>query len=71
MSAKCPTCGRAVPPASEAHPFCSSRCRLVDLGRWLDEEYRIPAVDDDDEPSPEPPTATPPSAAAPPTRLRD
>jgi len=23
-------------------PFCSQRCRLVDLGRWLDGEYRIP-----------------------------
>ena len=23
-------------------PFCSERCRLVDLGRWLDGEYRIP-----------------------------
>jgi endogenous inhibitor of DNA gyrase (YacG/DUF329 family) len=22
-------------------PFCSSRCRLIDLGRWLGEEYRI------------------------------
>jgi endogenous inhibitor of DNA gyrase (YacG/DUF329 family) len=24
-------------------PFCSDRCRLLDLGRWLDEAYRIPA----------------------------
>ncbi len=23
-------------------PFCSSRCRLIDLGRWIDGEYRIP-----------------------------
>ena len=25
-----------------AYPFCSERCRLVDLSRWLDEDYRIP-----------------------------
>jgi endogenous inhibitor of DNA gyrase (YacG/DUF329 family) len=24
------------------HPFCSPRCRTIDLGRWLDERYRIP-----------------------------
>jgi len=24
-------------------PFCSDRCRLVDLGRWLDESYGVPA----------------------------
>jgi len=72
MSAKCPTCGAPVPPASEAFPFCSSRCRLVDLGRWLDEEYRIPAVDDDAEPpAPPPPAPAPPPTPAPPPRLRD
>ena len=26
-----------------AYPFCSERCRLVDLGKWLGEEYRVPA----------------------------
>jgi uncharacterized protein len=24
-------------------PFCSERCRLIDLGKWLGEEYRVPA----------------------------
>jgi len=28
--------------ASSYVPFCSRRCKLVDLGKWLDEEYRIP-----------------------------
>ena len=48
---KCPTCRRPVSkdPArpSKLFPFCSERCHLVDLGRWLGEEYRIagPAVD--------------------------
>jgi endogenous inhibitor of DNA gyrase (YacG/DUF329 family) len=26
-------------------PFCSLSCRLIDLGRWLDERYRIPGAD--------------------------
>jgi endogenous inhibitor of DNA gyrase (YacG/DUF329 family) len=40
----CAICGRPVPPRSEnrAFPFCSDRCRLVDLAKWLGEEYRIP-----------------------------
>ena len=27
-------------------PFCSERCRLIDLGRWLDEVHTLPAVPD-------------------------
>ena len=40
----CPICGRPVAPrpANLAWPFCSDRCRLVDLGKWLGEEYRVP-----------------------------
>lgn len=36
-------------------PFCSARCRDLDLGRWLDGAYAVPAVevDDDEDPSPE------------------
>jgi endogenous inhibitor of DNA gyrase (YacG/DUF329 family) len=26
-------------------PFCSARCKLIDLGRWLGEEYRLPDAD--------------------------
>jgi endogenous inhibitor of DNA gyrase (YacG/DUF329 family) len=40
----CPTCGRPI-EWSEAfpfRPFCSDRCRLIDLGGWLSEEHRIP-----------------------------
>ena len=39
----CPTCGRAVrwEPASNWRPFCSERCRLIDLGDWLDENHHI------------------------------
>ena len=70
---QCPTCRGPVPPASEAFPFCSPRCRMIDLGRWLGEEYRIPAVEDEDDdgrsspPEPTPPAGqgTPPGATPP------
>lgn len=44
----CPTCGKPVPwtEASRWRPFCSERCRLIDLGEWIDETRRIPADDD-------------------------
>jgi endogenous inhibitor of DNA gyrase (YacG/DUF329 family) len=28
------------------YPFCSAKCRKIDLGRWLGEKYRVPAQDD-------------------------
>ncbi len=34
---------------AEYHPFCSRRCADVDLGRWFNESYAIPAVDPPDE----------------------
>jgi len=45
MSAQhCPTCHAEFDPAqSSTMPFCSERCRLLDLGRWLDERYSVPA----------------------------
>jgi endogenous inhibitor of DNA gyrase (YacG/DUF329 family) len=41
---KCPQCGRLTYFSSENpfRPFCSERCRLLDLGQWADESYRIP-----------------------------
>lgn len=39
---KCPSCNKVLTDAMrEAPPFCSARCRQIDLGRWLNEEYRI------------------------------
>lgn len=39
---KCPICGRPVDFFAEPlGPFCSSRCKMVDLGKWLGEDYRI------------------------------
>lgn len=43
MSIRCPMCGRWFEQEeSSAMPFCSSRCRSVDLGRWLKESYGLP-----------------------------
>jgi endogenous inhibitor of DNA gyrase (YacG/DUF329 family) len=41
---KCPTCRRPVEwsEASTYRPFCSDRCRLIDLGAWLTEQHKIP-----------------------------
>jgi uncharacterized protein len=54
---KCPTCGKLVDPAAPAVPFCSERCQLVDLGRWLKEGYSVPVVEppDEEDESPEGP----------------
>ena len=38
----CAVCGKPVAPGSQFRPFCSPRCRQVDLGRWLAEDYAIP-----------------------------
>jgi endogenous inhibitor of DNA gyrase (YacG/DUF329 family) len=38
---KCPVCKKLHQDNDKYFPFCSSRCRLVDFGGWLDEEYRI------------------------------
>jgi endogenous inhibitor of DNA gyrase (YacG/DUF329 family) len=48
MESKCPVCRRPVKTTSQGKPedakyfpFCSQRCKLVDLGAWLDGRYRI------------------------------
>jgi endogenous inhibitor of DNA gyrase (YacG/DUF329 family) len=55
----CPTCGQPVAwtPESRWRPFCSERCKTIDLGAWATESYRIPAAerDEDDAPAPPPP----------------
>jgi endogenous inhibitor of DNA gyrase (YacG/DUF329 family) len=38
---KCPICGKDVQPGSREAPFCSERCRVIDLGNWAAEKYRI------------------------------
>lgn len=41
---QCPHCGKPVvwSDASPFRPFCSERCKLIDLGEWFDETHRIP-----------------------------
>ncbi len=40
---KCPQCGKETTwEGNPSRPFCSERCRLIDLGAWAGEEYRIP-----------------------------
>ena len=44
---RCPLCHREFDKASSpALPFCSERCRTIDLGRWLGESYGLPVVPD-------------------------
>jgi endogenous inhibitor of DNA gyrase (YacG/DUF329 family) len=40
---KCPTCGKKVEwdQSNPYRPFCSERCRLIDLGEWAGENHRI------------------------------
>ena len=44
---RCPTCGKPTDPLFR--PFCSKRCKDVDLHRWLAGSYAIPAVEADDD----------------------
>ena len=58
---KCPTCNRQVDwQDNPFRPFCSERCKLLDLGKWVSEEYRVPGkpvpdenYGEDDEEQPE------------------
>jgi uncharacterized protein len=47
----CPTCGAPVEwsAASPNRPFCSDRCKLIDLGAWAAEEHKIPAHEESDD----------------------
>lgn len=43
LQAKCPICRKvSIHGTNECFPFCSERCRLIDLGQWADEKYVIP-----------------------------
>jgi uncharacterized protein len=44
----CPRCGRpaAFSPQNKWRPFCSERCKMIDLGDWASERYRVPADDE-------------------------
>jgi len=55
MTVKCPSCRKPVEYGTPDFPFCSERCRLIDIGRWADEEYRIPLEPAGPEPQPNEP----------------
>ena len=65
LTVNCPHCGQPVEwlPAQRWRPFCSERCKLMDLGAWASESYRIPVPDhlddleDDHAAAPLPPDA--------------
>ena len=48
----CPRCGAQVAWSTENpyRPFCSERCKLIDLGDWAMEKFRVPAEEDKDAP---------------------
>lgn len=44
MRIRCPMCKTVIADAPDDHPsrpFCSARCKLLDLGNWFDEGYRV------------------------------
>jgi uncharacterized protein len=49
----CSECGK--PSARETYPFCSARCKDIDLNRWLKGAYVITARDDEEEGDGDPP----------------
>ncbi len=51
-SVLCPACGKGVEwsAANPHRPFCSGRCKTIDLGAWAAERYRVPVAEDKDEP---------------------
>ncbi|WP_040661882.1 DNA gyrase inhibitor YacG [Nitrococcus mobilis] len=53
VTVHCPTCNRPVEWSQHSpyRPFCSRRCKLIDLGAWLDGSHRIPGSELDGESS--------------------
>lgn len=47
----CPTCGKKVEwiEQNKYRPFCSERCKKIDLGAWAEEKYTIPAAPPDED----------------------
>jgi uncharacterized protein len=46
---RCPICKNPVEPGAEDSPFCSERCRTIDLGKWASGQYVIPSPIQDGE----------------------
>jgi uncharacterized protein len=54
---RCPTCDDWVAPGTAWRPFCSERCKGIDLGHWLAGRYKIPGREDDPDGTPAPRSA--------------
>ena len=52
-SPRCPTCNQPLGDDPQARPFCTERCKLLDLGKWLGEEFRVASVEDPYDPGEE------------------
>ena len=53
-AAKCPRCGKETAFAGNPfRPFCSERCKLLDLGHWISGDYRVPVVESGKDENPE------------------
>lgn len=59
----CPRCSKSVEwtPANRYRPFCSERCKLIDFGAWATEKYRVPVVEEKDQPENATPGNQPPA----------
>jgi endogenous inhibitor of DNA gyrase (YacG/DUF329 family) len=44
MTVKCPICKKEVAVGAPEFPFCSQRCRIIDLGNWASEKYSVPVT---------------------------
>lgn len=46
LKVKCPQCDTVFPYyESESRPFCCERCKMIDLGHWFEESYKVPDKD--------------------------
>ncbi|HZR47804.1 MAG TPA: DNA gyrase inhibitor YacG [Candidatus Manganitrophaceae bacterium] len=53
MKVSCPICQKTVEwEGNRFRPFCSERCKLIDLGNWASESYRIPSKPEEEEEGP-------------------
>ena len=61
-SAPCPRCSKraSLSPDNAWRPFCSERCKMIDLGKWANEEFSIPAEEESPPPdAPQDPAGRP------------
>mgnify|MGYP002661870295 CR=1 FL=1 len=55
LMVKCPTCQKKVAwlPENTSRPFCSERCKRIDLGAWAAEEFRVPSRESEADSAPD------------------